>query len=88
METIRIVLDLEQEGFANRQPHKTKVHDGGLVIGGMPLGTREGKPTVMIGLDQGGNFLIAETTLALFLAAADALKAKYGDPREPSYFTK
>lgn len=81
METLRIVLNLEQHGFADGQPHKVKVHEGGVVIGGMSNGTQEGKPTVMIGLEQGGNFLVAETTLRLFLTVADALKAKYGDPR-------
>jgi hypothetical protein len=36
----------------------------------------------MIGLDMGQDeVLVAQTTLALFLTAADVLKARYGDPR-------
>lgn len=81
MESLRIILDLEKVGFRDKGSYKVKEHEGDLVIGGMPKGTESGLPTVMIGLAQGSNFLVAETTLSLFLTAADALKAKYGDPR-------
>lgn len=29
-----------------------------------------------------GEFLVKETTLSLFLTAADSLKERYGDPRD------
>jgi hypothetical protein len=41
-----------------------------------------GKPSIAIRLDlDDGSSVVAETSLALFLMAADAFKAKYGDPR-------
>jgi hypothetical protein len=49
---------------------------------GMPEGTSEGKTSVMVILDDGKRFAIGETTLRLFLAAADALRARYGDELE------
>lgn len=50
---------------------------------GLTDGTAAGKPSVMIRADlPDGQTVIAQTTLALFLAAADALKARHGDPRE------
>lgn len=55
---------------------------GRLSIGGLPAGTQSGKPTVAFKLAlPDGRVLFTETTLALFLTAADALKARYGDPR-------
>ena len=46
-------------------------------------GTARGRPSVALRLDlPGGTAIIAETTLNLFLDVADALKARYGDPRE------
>lgn len=81
MESLRLVLDLEKTGFKDGI-HQVLKHRGELVIGGMAKGTIAGKPVVMIGLDVEGHYvLVAETTLALFLTAADSLKAKYGDPR-------
>lgn len=82
MEILQIILDLSRQGFREEEYGVTE-HKGELIIGGMPRATDSGKPGVMIALEQpGGNgFLVAETTLALFLTAADALKAKHGDPR-------
>lgn len=55
---------------------------GPLIIGGKGESTEEGKPSVVLALEVGENeFLIKETTLSLFLEAADTLKDKYGDPR-------
>lgn len=82
MEHLRIIPDLTQQGLRDGE-HMVGAHDGEVVIGGMPDGTESGKPTVMIAFDLGDReFLVAETTLSLFLTAADGLKAKYGDPRE------
>lgn len=48
----------------------------------LPHGTTGGKPSVAFGFRlPDGRLVIAETTLALFLLAADALKARFGDPR-------
>lgn len=83
MESLRIITDLEQKGFRDDSYAVTQ-YDGEVIIGGMDNGTELGKPVVMIGLEdpETGGYLVVQTTLALFLSAADALKFKYGDPRE------
>lgn len=53
-----------------------------VAVAGLPHGTQRGKPTVSVRIEVDGEVVLAETTLALFLTAADALKVKYGDPRE------
>ncbi len=51
-------------------------------VGGLPDGTTGGKPTVALRIDlPDGSSVVAETTLALFLSAADALRGRFGDPR-------
>jgi hypothetical protein len=41
-----------------------------------------GKPSVALGFElPDGRWVLAETSLALFLTAAEALRARYGDPR-------
>ncbi len=81
MESLRVIPDLTQTGLQDGEYQVAK-HEGALIVGGMPEGTDSGKPTVMVALDlEDGVFLVAETTLALFLTAADGLKARYGDPR-------
>lgn len=89
MESLRVIPDLTQKGFVDGDNYLVVGHEGEVIVGGMPEGTESGKPTVMVALelesgeDEGSKgFLVAETTLALFLTAADTLKAKYGDPRE------
>lgn len=53
-----------------------------LAIAGLERGMVSGAPSVMVRIDWAdGRVAIAETSLKLFLAAADALKARYGDPR-------
>lgn len=55
----------------------------GMSIGGLTDGMVSGKPSVAIRVDlpDSDQVVIAETSLALFLSAADALKARFGDPR-------
>ena len=80
MEALHIIPDLERQGFRDGE-YEVVEHKGSVTIGGMGHGTEADKPVVMIGLDMGEGVLVAQTTLALFLSAADALKARYGDPR-------
>lgn len=64
---------------AEKRAHTTEPMRITALEGGM----QSGKPSVVIGmfLPHGGGCVIGETSLALFLSAADALKARYGDPR-------
>lgn len=55
--------------------------DAKIEIGAMAEGTAAGHPVVQFCFEMPGKTVIAETTLALFLTAADALKAAHGDPR-------
>lgn len=81
MESIRIIPDLSETGFQDGNYDVTEYH-GPLIVGGKAEGTESGKPVVMLGLEiEDGGWLVKQTTLSLFLTAADALKAKYGDPR-------
>lgn len=80
MESLRIIPDLEAQGFKDGE-YVVEEHKGEVVIGGMDKGTVQGKPVVMIGIEREGKVIVMQTTLALFLTAADSLKAKYGDPR-------
>lgn len=81
MESIRIIPDLEKTGFSD-EPYDLTQYTGPLIVGGMAKGTGAGNPVVMLALEVGEQeFLVKETTLSLFLTAADTLKTKYGDPR-------
>jgi hypothetical protein len=81
MESLSIIPDLEKKGFRDGA-YKVMEHEGQVTIGAMTQGTEKGKPVVMIGFDLGDDgVLVAQTTLTLFLTAADVLKARYGDPR-------
>lgn len=83
MEALNVILDLEQQGFRD-DPYGVVEYEGPLTIGGMAEGTETGKPVVMVAIDDpdgSDTVLVMQTTLSLFLTAADALKAKYGDPR-------
>lgn len=82
MESLNIIADLTKQGLRDGEYIATP-YEGPVVIGAMPKGTELGKPTVMIAIEdpETGGFTVIETTLALFLTAGDALKARHGDPR-------
>ncbi len=49
-------------------------------VGGLPGGMASGKTSVAFDIPlPDGRHVLAETSLELFLAAADALRARYGD---------
>lgn len=83
MESLTIIPDLEVQGFKEGSYSSVREYEGYFAIGGMANGTADGKPVVMIAMEDrlDGTLQVAQTTLALFLTAADVLKAKYGDPR-------
>lgn len=79
-----IDLILEGDGaFADVPPSKLGHTTEPIRIVGLAGGMESGNPSVCIGsfLPHDGGCVIAETSLALFLTAADALKARFGDPR-------
>lgn len=79
-----IVLRLDGDGSWPDLKNKTVHHvQTDIAIVALPHGMRSGKPSVAIRVDlPNGEVVVAETSLALFLTAADGLKAKYGDPRK------
>lgn len=53
-----------------------------LEIAALRGGMSSGKPSIMIRFNlPDGKVALGQTSLALFLSAAEAFKAKYGDPR-------
>lgn len=81
MPTIDIVL---REPTWPDLADKPNVHHVTEPIGitGLVGGMTSGAPSVALRIDlSNGDTVIAETSLKLLLTAADALKAKYGDPR-------
>ena len=82
--SLRIIADLDN--YFEGQPPKRLVRPQEMIIGGLEGGMDTGRPsvTIMSVLDD-GTVVFGETSLRLFLMAADVLKAKFGDPRvEPT----
>lgn len=69
--------------FADVPPDKLAHTTEPIRITALEGGMQSGRPSIAIGmfLPHGGGCVIGETSLALFLSAADAFKARYGDPR-------
>jgi hypothetical protein len=77
--TLKLDGDNAWPDLASRTVHRVT---GTFEIAGLAGGMVSGKPSIAIRLDlDDGSSVVAETSLALFLMAADAFKAKYGDPR-------
>ena len=81
---IAIDLKLDGDGAWPDLVHRDVLDFQGVIqISGLPGGMESGKPSVSIRLDLDKEMtIVAQTSLALFLMAADALKARYGDPRQ------
>lgn len=81
-----ISIDIRLNGdnsFADVPPTKLVESKEPLRIAGLAAGMQSGKPSVAIGtFFPDGSCVFAQTSLALFLSAADALKARFGDPRK------
>lgn len=90
MPAMTIVFDVETNGFdamrgleSHDDPRLIHMADGAKIeVGALDRGMESGKPSAAFcfGLPD-GRVVLCETSLALFLTAADALKARYGDPR-------
>lgn len=83
MPSIQLIMTGGDGAFADVKPEKLGHTTLPIRICVLENGMQSGLPSVSIGvfLPNDGGCVIAETSLGLFLSAADALKAKYGDPR-------
>lgn len=82
MPALNIVFDAT--GMLNDVPAEKIAHTTETIrVGVLEAGMESGKPSVALGifLPNNGGCVLAETSLALFLSAADAFRARYGDPR-------
>lgn len=79
---VSISIVLEEPAWPDVDLRKVVYLDSMIGVTGLENGMKSGKPSVAFRFDlPDGKIVIAETSMALFLTAADALKAKYGDPR-------
>lgn len=86
MNTLDLVLHREPiwPDLAGKMVDGKLIHlqNGVLGVGVLANGTTGGKPSVAIRIDlPDGQTVIFETTLAIFLTAADAMREAHGDPR-------
>jgi hypothetical protein len=82
-EMAHISISPDAEGAWPEFRNKSILHVQDFKIGGLRGGMQSGKASVAIMFElPTGQVVFAETSLALFLTAADALKAKWGDPRQ------
>lgn len=81
MTPLQIILD---EQKARESLSGKDVQDGELnAVILMEKGMQSGKPSVYVRVNMpDGKVVLAQTSLALFLTAADGLKARAGDPRD------
>lgn len=81
--SIRLDTPVIEEGKPYAESGNLYHVPGGGILTGLPDGTARGRPTVALFITlPDGKAVLWETTLTLFLTAADALKAKFGDPRQ------
>lgn len=81
---LRIVLDGDGAwpDLAEKQRRGELLVASQLAVSALAGGTASGAPSVAIRVDlDDGRVVFVETTLKLFLTAADALRARHGDPR-------
>ncbi len=82
MPMIKIVLDGDG-ALADRDPAKLLELEGPITVSGLPGGMQSGKPSVAFWFDlPDGRTVFAQTSMALFLAAARAFRGRYGDVDE------
>ncbi len=77
-------LEIIPNGEGVLEDLKAVVYDGRLThVMGLPEGMQSGDPSVavLVMSKDGKAALLGQTSLRLFLEAADALRTVYGDPR-------
>jgi hypothetical protein len=80
---LNLVGDGDADGVWPDLADKTVHHvTSPIGIGALRGGMQSGAPSVAMRLElDDGSVVLAETSLVLFLSAADALRARFGDPR-------
>lgn len=87
MPAMNLKFDVKDDGdgaWPDLADKGKKVHwvEDTIEVSALVGGMASGKPSVGLRLNlPDGSVCIAQTSLALFLTAAEALKARYGDPR-------
>lgn len=80
MTTLYIVPDAD--GAFPELKDREVVRTNEFAVGGLAGGMTNGAPAVVTVIElPDGRVVFAETSLALFLTAADVFKDRYGDPR-------
>lgn len=84
MLSMHIVLQGDGAFADLQREHGDPIHlTNEITVAGLEAGMAGGKPSVGFGFVlPNGRWVLAETSLALFLTAADALRARLGDPRQ------
>lgn len=78
-----VALTIILEGDGVLRGRKVEDAEGELIVTALEGGMASGNPSVGIAVERpDGSWLLAQTSLKLFLTAADAFRAKYGDPRQ------
>jgi len=81
MVSLKIILDGDGS-FPELQQKRIHTTQEEITVTALGGGMASGKPSVALVIPlPDGSVMFAETSLALFLSAAEVLKAKWGDPR-------
>lgn len=80
---ISLTIRLDGDDALKGTPPDKIVHvTDPITVAGLTGGMTSGKPSVALLVPlPDGRTVVAETSLALFLTAADALRSRHGDPR-------
>ena len=78
MTTLTVLIN-GGEAWEDDPPRTITRFEGG-ILSALPRGTSSGKPSVALLVRDGDTGYLIETTLGLWLAAADLLRMAYGDP--------
>lgn len=78
-----LTIVLEGDGAFGDVPREKLAHGQLQRVCALSGGMESGKPSValLVATDD-GKYVLAETSMALFLGAADAFRARHGDPRK------
>jgi len=77
-----IKVTFEEPAWPDLQKIEVIHVQDGMQIAGLVGGMESGEPSIVIRFDlPDGKAVVGETSLRMFLMAADLMKARFGDPR-------